>query len=269
MPESKPLRLSVLLLLLLIAQASQRAAAAEWITFPGPRGVTLKALMFKPEGKGLFPAVLALHGCGGIGSGGGVNPRHSDWGMRLQAAGFLVIFPESFGSRGLGSQCTVRNREVDLSDRRRDAFAAAEWLAARPDVNKRKIGLLGWSNGGMALLHATNGGSGPNGVDFATAVAFYPGCKTILRKGYSPRVPVTILHGLADDWTAAEPCRQLSGVRFVGYNGAYHNFDHPNLPLRTRKAAFTASGTGVVHVGTDPEARQDSIRRTMAIFRGM
>jgi dienelactone hydrolase len=100
-------------------------------------------------------------------------------------------------------------------------------------------------------------------------VAFYPGCKAIAKRGYSPRVPVTILHGLADDWTAAEPCRTLPGVRFIGYEGAYHDFDHPSLPLRTRKAAFSANGTGVVHIGTNPEARADSIRRVMGLFNAM
>lgn len=245
------------------------ALADEWVSYPGRHGQAIKALMMKPDGAGPFPAVVALHGCAGLGNARGINPRHSDWGRRLQSAGFVVLFPESFASRGLGSQCAERDREVDLSDRKGDAFAAAEWLAARPDVQKRRIGLLGWSNGAMALLHATNSGAKPNGVEFARAVAFYPGCKTILRKGYSPRVPVTILHGLADDWTAAEPCRQLPGVRFIGYPGAHHDFDHPNLPLRTRKAAFSANGTGTVTIGTNPEARADSIGRVMAIFQGM
>lgn len=255
--------------LLAIFATFSSASADEWVSFPGRGGVTLKALMMKPEGNGPFPAIIAMHGCGGLGGRSGINPRHTDWGERLRNSGFLVIFPESFSSRGLGSQCTVRNRDIDLSDRAKDAFAAAEWLAARPDVNKRKIGLLGWSNGGMALLHATNAGRSPNGVDFSRAVAFYPGCKTILRKGYSPRLPVTILHGLADDWTAAEPCRALPGVRFIGYDGAYHNFDHPNQPLRTRKAAYSANGTGTVTIGTDSRAREDSISRVMSIFRGM
>jgi hypothetical protein len=38
------------------------------------------------------------------------------------------------------------------------------------------------------------------------------------------------------------------------------------LPLRTRKAAFSANGTGVVHIGTNAEARADAIRRVMGIF---
>lgn len=250
--------------------AVTHARAGEWVEFPGRGAVTLKAWMLKPEGAGPFPAVVALHGCAGLGNAKGViNPRHADWGERLAAAGYLVVFPESFVSRGLGSQCTVRDRDVRSRDRANDAFATAEWLAARPDVNKARIGLLGWSNGGITTLRATNRGQKPRGVEFAQAVAFYPGCTALLKRGYAPRVPVTILHGLADDWTAAEPCRALPGVRFIGYDGAYHDFDHPNLPLRTRKAAFSANGTGVVHIGTNTPAREDAIRRVMGIFRAM
>lgn len=250
--------------------ALAHAHAGEWVEFPGRGAVTLKAFVLKPEGAGPFPAVVALHGCAGLGNAKGViNPRHADWGERLAAAGYMVVFPESFVSRGLGSQCTVRDREVRSRDRANDAFAAAEWLAARPDVNKARIGLLGWSNGGITTLRATNHGQAPRGVEFAQAVAFYPGCTALLKRGYAPRVPVTILHGLADDWTAAEPCRALPGVRFIGYDGAYHDFDHPNLPLRTRKAAFSANGSGVVHIGTNAEAREDAIRRVMGIFRAM
>ena len=163
----------------------------------------------------------------------------------------------------------IRNRTVHPSGRAKDAYAAAEWLATRPDVDKRKIGLLGWSNGAMSLLYATWTGSHPHGVDFARAVAFYPGCNVIARQGYAPRLPVTILHGLADDWTAAAPCRALQGVDFVGYPGAYHDFDHPHLALRKRKAAFSANGSGMVTIGTNPAARADAIRRTMAIFQAM
>jgi hypothetical protein len=55
----------------------------------------------------------------------------------------------------------------------------------------------------------------------------------------------------------------------VGYEGAYHNFDAPGQKLRTRKAGNSASGTGIVTIGTDERARADSIRRVMGIFGGM
>lgn len=245
--------------------AFQPALAQEAISFPGRDGLTLQAKLYKPAGAGPFPTIVALHGCGGPWAS-----RDQDWGTRLAGAGFLVVFPDSFGSRGLGSQCTTRERSIRPRQRAEDAFAAAEWLAGRADVSRSRIGLIGWSNGGSTVLSAARTGRGPRGVEFRQAVAFYPGCRTYAEEGtYRTRIPVTILHGLADNWTPAEPCRSLPGTRFVGYEGAHHDFDHPNLPIRQRKAAYTADGSGVVTVGTHPEARAQAISRTLALFRGM
>lgn len=250
--------------------ALAQARAQEWVELPVRNGVRLKAQMFKPAGSGPFPAVVALHGCGGLGNAKGIiNPRHADWAARLQATGFIAIFPESFLSRGLGSQCNVRDRDVRSKDRAYDAFATAEWLATRSDVDRNRIGLLGWSNGGTSVLSASRTIRAPKGVEFRQAVAFYPGCKVMAEEGFRPRIPVTILHGLADNWTAPEPCRSLFGVRFVGFDGAHHDFDHPNLPLRSRKAAFSKDGSGTVTVGTHPQAREEAIGLAMALFKAM
>ncbi len=246
------------------------ARAEEWVTIPARGGVTLKAMLLKPEGSGPFPAVVALHGCGGLGGrGDAMNARHRDWGKRLKAAGFMVVFPESFASRGLGSQCNVRDRDVRSKDRAYDAFATAEWLSARPDVQPNRLGLLGWSNGGTSVLSAVRDIRKPKGVDFRTAIAFYPGCRAMAKEDFRPRIPVTILHGLADNWTPAAPCQSLPGVTFVGYPDAHHDFDFPNMSLRTRKAAFSADGSGVVTIGTNPAARDAAIARALAIFKGM
>lgn len=255
---------------LLLASLSP-SHAGEWITLPGRDGVALQAWITRPAGAGPHPAIVAMHGCGGMGgSGKRINDRHADWAERLSKAGFVVVFPDSFRSRGLGSQCNVRERTFRSKDRAEDAFATLEWLTARPEINARKIGLLGWSNGGGAVLSAARDIRAPKGgVDFKQAVAFYPGCRAYLDGRYATRMPVTILHGLADDWTPAEPCQKLKSVTFIGYPDAHHDFDFPNLPIRTRKAAFSANGTGIVTAGTHPEAREKAIATAMALFRGM
>jgi dienelactone hydrolase len=87
------------------------------------------------------------------------------------------------------------------------------------------------------------------------------------RGNWRTRLPLLILIGEADDWTAAEPCRELakaggSSVSIVVYPGAYHDFDSPNGRLRERRGlAFTADKSGVAHQGIDPKARADAITR--------
>ena len=72
---------------------------------------SLRGVLYRPEGAGPFPSVVALHGCSGlINSSGKVVARFADWGDRLAAAGLAVLFPDSFASRDLGNQCRVRER---------------------------------------------------------------------------------------------------------------------------------------------------------------
>src|SRR5689334_11964218 len=99
-------------------------------------GVTLRAQLFKPDGDGPFPTVIALHGCGGLaGRSEPVQPRYRDWAEELWKEGKAVLFPDSYGSRELGPQCRVKERRV-LARRERvaDILAARQWLMEQPWV---------------------------------------------------------------------------------------------------------------------------------------
>lgn len=256
----------------LLCAANAFAAAPERVSFPGPDG-TLEGWLYAPTAPGPHPAVVALHGCAGLtGKNGLPSPRHDDWGRRLSAEGFIVLFPDSFASRGLGPQCKNDEREISPSrERVDDANAALLFLADRPDVSRGAISLLGWSNGGSSTLYAVKPKNSPAGVDFARAVAFYPGCRIPLEsRRWKSRLPLLVLIGAADDWTPAQPCLDLiaaakaegENVDIVAYPGAYHDFDHPDQAIHILSGlAFAASGTGEAHTGTNPAARADAIAR--------
>jgi dienelactone hydrolase len=248
-------------------------AASETVEIQHGEGV-LNAIVFRPSGDGPFAAIVGLHGCAGLKDrSGALKPLYQDWGERLAAAGYAVIFPDSFGSRGIESQCRVRQQRVRARrERVADANAAREWLQAQSWVRADRVALVGWSNGGTTALWAVRARTGAldHARDFRSAVAFYPGCRRAGEAAWSARVPTLVLIGTADDWTPASACQtMIAGARgrsartqIVTYPGAHHAFDHPNLPLRERTGlAFTADGSGKAHVGTDPTARQDSIRR--------
>jgi dienelactone hydrolase len=250
-------------------------AAPQAVTFPGADRLTLQGWLYAPAGEGPHRAIVALHGCAGLlDSKGMPSARHADWGERWAAAGFLALFPDSFGSRGLGPQCKVGARDARPSrERVADAEAALKFLAARPDVDAKRISLAGWSNGGSTTLYAVEPKNAPAGADFARAIAFYPGCRTPLEGGrWRTRVPLLVLIGADDDWTPAAPCAELIAdakakgepAEIVTYPGAYHDFDHPDQPVHTVEGlAFTANGGGAAHTGTNPAARADAIRRVM------
>ena len=258
-----------------LALLGRTAAAAETVLIPAP-GVELNAVMYRPAGAGPFPAVVALHGCGGLyGRDGGLSARHADWGERLSKLGFIVLFPDSFGSRGAGSQCSTTSRVARPSaERVADALAAKSFLQSRPDVKPEAVSLMGWSNGGSTVLHAVEPGAAARGraPDFTRAVALYPGCRTLVEHGnWRSRLPLLILIGASDDWTPAARCnalaQQAANVSIVLYPGAYHDFDYPDMPLRTRSGlAYTADRSGVAHTGTEPAAREDALRRVPAFL---
>jgi dienelactone hydrolase len=269
----------VALMIAFLAQPSAALAQPTDVVFPGPQGVELHGALYRPAGAGPFPAVVALHGCGGLyDRNGALNARHADWGERLAAQGFLVLLPDSFGSRGVGSQCSTTSREIRPGrERVADAFAAKAYLQGRPDVKAQAVSLLGWSNGGSTVLYtvASAAHDAADKPPFARAVAFYPGCRVPAERGWRDRVPLQILVGGADDWTGAEACQGLVSaaqargepVEIKVYSGAYHDFDHPNLPVRERRGlAYTVGENGAAHVGTDPAARADVLQRVPAFL---
>ena len=231
----------------------------------------LKGTLLRPALDGRLPVVVALHGCGGyLKRDGTLSGLSQDWADRWVAAGYVVLFPDSFGSRGLGSQCQVAARTVVPALRARDARAAATWIGGQPYADPTRIALVGWSNGGSTVLRAVRTGFKPPPFEFVTAIAFYPGCRPLLERGdWRTRIGLTILIGEADDWTPPEPCKALSalssGARTVGYPEAYHGFDAPGVPVRERLGlAFTTRGDGRAHVGTNPAARAAAIEAVTA-----
>lgn len=226
-------------------------ALAEPVVVPGPDGVMLRAELFRPTGA-VRGAVVALHGCGGM-----FPARDVQWRDALLAAGQVVLFPDSFASRGLGSQCRVKQEDrvaTSYGLRRRDAIAAGEWLMRREGM---QVVLLGWSDGGSTVMATARAGRGlPQGV-FRRFIAFYPGCRgAASASGWQAEAPVDILIGTADDWTPAAPCRALGGrVRLHEFAGAYHDFDAPG-PVRIMKNIPTSQNADLtVHAGGNPEAR--------------
>jgi dienelactone hydrolase len=249
------------------------AAAADKVDIPDG-DLTLHATLYRPEGSGPFPAVIALHDCGGIDRRTAtVAQLYDEWAKVLVAAGFVVLFPDSYGSRGLGSQCRVPGRRVRGSrERVTDANAARRWLQAQAFVRRERISLLGWSSGGTATLWSVrpNLEARDGGPDFRSAVAFYPNCRRLRVTAWSARIPTLILIGSADDWTLASTCQQMvAGARgrsaraeIIVYPGAHHQFDRDNTPVRLRTGLVnTADPSGHAHRGTDPTARKDALKR--------
>jgi len=254
------------------APAGAQALAPETVTIDSGRASKgpFTAQLLRPSGAGPFPAIVAI-GCGGLlNDKGKLRSRETDWAERFLAAGYAVLFPDSFTARGVREICTGTSRSIFPKDRADDAAAAAEWLARQSFIDRTRLALMGWSHGAMAVLWAVRPGFLGAPAQFKTAIAFYPGCRQIARlDDWRPEIPLTVLIGGADDWTRPGPCRELArrtGFRFIEYVGAFHGFDAPQSRVRVRRGLGAVKG-GEAHVGTDPAARAAAIEEVMGTLR--
>ena len=172
--------------------------------------------------------MVGLHDCTGLTNrSGAIGARYRDWGQRLAKAGFVVLFPDSHGSRGLGSQCGLRQRALRVErERVADADAArASGCSTSPGSSPARVSLLGWSNGGdRGAVGGAAARAGQRTVpDFRSAVALYPGCRRLDVTAWSARVPTLILIGRADDQASAAVCQQMvAGARGRSARVAIH-----------------------------------------------
>jgi dienelactone hydrolase len=228
-------------------------AAPARVSFPNATPaapLSVPADAYRPDGPGPFPALVLLHGCEGVSE----NSRR--WAAWLRGQGYVALVVDSWTPRGLKETCTFTVEDPPNTARLDDAFGALRYLQARGDVDPRRIGVIGWSNGGVFAMAAINGPSleraNTRGVavpepGFTAAVGVYPGGCDSLKTERVVR-PLLVLIGDADDWTTAEGCREMvDAMRAKGADatiailpGAYHYFDVEGLARTT-----------LPHVGND------------------
>jgi len=219
---------------------------------------------------GRRPAIIALHGCSGLYTQRGkFDDRYTSYADRWNAAGWHVVAPDSFGSRGQGAICAqpAAQRTIKVAHRRDDVLRTAAWLATRNDVDPQRVAVVGWSHGAMTALEVLDRSRWPE-LTPAAIVTYYPACSGWKKRALvQPAAPLLMLLGEADDWTPAAPCRELAErfeARFPGavtaraYADSLHGFDsrssvrfRPDIP-----GGVDARG---VHVGGNPAAREASL----------
>ena len=198
--------------------APAHAAAERGVAFASASGEPIRGRLAAPEGVGPFPAVVLLHSCLGLPS----NRRAIE--AALADSGFVALFVDEFSDRGLSETCSV-----DFPRLLPDAFGALAFLAARPEVDPRRIAVVGFSQGGDGALAIAAHPSGANGLAFRAAAAFYPPCAN--EAGERLAIPTLVVVGAADEVTPAADCRRLAqgqtDMRLSVLPRAGHCFDDP------------------------------------------
>lgn len=244
------------------------AQAFEPLTAAGDPPLQVQWQTAKQPGR--RPAIIALHGCGGLYTRrGALDDHYTSYAERWNSAGWHVAAPDSFGSRGQGSICTqpVAERTIKVTHRRDDVLRTAAWLASRSDVDPARIAIVGWSHGAATALEVLDRSRWTAPLP-AAIVAYYPACSVWKRRALvQPAAPLLMLLGDADDWTPAAPCKELgdrfnaeqpNAVTVRAYADSHHGFDSRS-PLRFRADIPAGPDKRGVHAGGNPAARAASL----------
>lgn len=250
--------------LLAVLLASCAVSTVHFNSLNSESKVSLAATLNKPEGLGPFPAVVLLHGCGGL------QPKvraglthHADF---LERQGFVTLIVDSFKPRGIfdfDGLCRSDSKMLLAREYRlHDAFAAAKYLRSLEFVQPENIFVVGQSHGGKVAMMAVQKGIIEQydfNNKFRAAVAYYPFCQL------PPELdsPLLVFIGKKDDWTFYYDCRRAKNwldanmYQVVIYPNATHSFD---LPI--------GSETYLGHsLRADRAATQDSRQLMLEFFR--
>ncbi len=239
--------------------------------------VTLAGHLRVPRASGKVPAVVLLHGSGGM-SGAGSN--FDVWAKTLNEAGFATFTVDSFAGRAIVEAMSNQDRLSRLN-MIIDAYRALETVAKHRLIDADRIAVIGFSRGAdsavyssLARFQAMHAAS--NGPRYAAHIGFYMTCNRTFTGDDRISKPARLLHGTADDFVPIEPCRAYverlakagQDIKLIAYADAHHVFDAPafKTPLKLPNApkiancvaSEGANGTIVNHETKQPFAWSDA-----------
>lgn len=195
---------------------------------PGSDGkrerLTMRGFYAKPKGSGPFPAVVILQSCGGS------SPALSTWADKFNEWGYASFIVQSLESRG-SRTCVYPYKFWEMNSAvASDAYGALEHLQKKPEIDKNKIAVIGFSMGALAINWNILSASRPQN-DFIATISFYGKCPIGSMSGV--RVVPNLQVSASLDVNHYPSCEgvQRSGLgpnyRFLGLQGVHHAFDDP------------------------------------------
>lgn len=276
---------------LTLAQNQSERLTFESLTFPGHlwtpfmpppaegKPTTVSGVLTLPAGTNKIPAVVLVHGCGGI------SGAEANWSTRLVEFGLATFLVNGFAAREVSEVCSGRY-SINIASVLSDAYRALGLLATHPRIDPSRIAIMGFSFGGRTALWTSHPRFaeryGQASLKFAAHLAFYPAsCYIQLAdEAQIGSAPLRIFHGSADDWTPIGPCRQFvrrlqsagKDAALIEYAGAPHSFDNPwTQSLKLPEALSPANCTFVEREGkmVDSATGREAAIDAPCVFKGV
>lgn len=194
--------------------------------------VTISGTLKMPkEVTGKVPAVIILHGAGGV------NEHYFEVADMMNEMGIAAFVIDSFEPRGIQSGVDILKKLFhSYSTRISDAYAALELLSTHPKIDKRRIAVMGYSHGAKVALFVASEKIRwsfiADDLRFAASIAYYPGCFPQFRNIDFTDAPVLMLLAEKDNICPVEACLDYAqrikdsgaDIKAVVYKGAHHQF---------------------------------------------
>jgi len=179
------------------------------------------------------PAVILLHGASGVS-----DAREHTYARQLAARGVAALVVDVFAARRDRAYGFVnRLLEITESMSLADAYAGLRFLGAQPEVDGRRVALIGFSYGGMVTTYAAYRQVAQlyarNGERFVGHIAYYAPCIANFRDNRATGAPLLMMYGGKDEIIDPKRCAEVASqlrkggaeVRIVAYPNAFHKWD--------------------------------------------
>jgi carboxymethylenebutenolidase len=188
---------------------------------------TVQGILYAPEGKGPFPAIVVIHEWWGL------NDWVKEQASKLADEGYVALAVDLYRGKvaTTGDQAHELMRGVPEDRAGRDLRAAVDFLRSQGNVKKDKVGSIGWCMGG--------------GYSLQTAIEVPDLAATVINYGHLATEPATIkkvnapilgLFGGQDQGITSEDVHKFeTAMKTAGkkietkiYPNAGHAFENPN-----------------------------------------
>ena len=184
----------------------------------------------RPKGAtGNVPVMVIMHG-----SAGNRPESTGDWSNYFLSMGVATFVVDSFGPRGIVSTAADQS-QMKYAASTVDALVALSTVAALPGVDVSRVGIIGFSRGGLASTNASYekvraAVLGQSPLKYALHIALYGGCT---QTGTTTGQPILMLMGDKDDYVSEKTCSDFvqvlrnrgANVTFNVFKGVTHGYD--------------------------------------------